>query len=127
MNNCSEHKTQQQRYTFFLKNFLLRFPQRLTHENAQTYYEKRKKRPNFSPKINYSTNRPYQPLSYNSQQLRNNSNNNSATTTQHTRLNYTHPAQSPLTQKGHVDRPFGASAQAAKEYGCSGEAAKTQR
>ena len=32
----------------------------------------------------------------------------------------THPAQSPLTQMGHVARPLGASAQAAKEclYGC---------
>ena len=39
----------------------------------------------------------------------------------------THPAQSPLTQRGHVARPLGASAQAAKECGCRGEAAKTSR
>ena len=39
----------------------------------------------------------------------------------------THPAQSPLTQRGHVAPPLGASAQAAKECGCRGEVARTQK
>ena len=135
MYNCSEPQNTATTLCTFLKNFLLHFHSD-TRENAQTYHEKRKSSQISLPRLTIPqkghTSHSLTLPTTTAQQL---SNRTLRKILHNTRVAHpcvfapdaTHPAQSPLTQRGYVARPLGASAQAVKECGCRGEAAKIPR